>query len=556
MIITIIIWIYMLIASYILGFEFISEAKRVNGQTDAEYKNVCYILTGIGILTVYSEFFSLFYKVGLTANIVLIVLLILAAFKNASAMKENLENSIKAVDIKLLCATAVVFILFAYATSHGYMHYDSDLYHAQSIRWIEEYGVVKGLGNLHTRLAYNSAAFCLTALFSGSFILGQSYHVCAGFLAFILAVIVLDLFTKKKLIKPYMSGLARVVAVYYLLNVFDEIVSPASDYFMVLMTLSTVILYLDLVEEKSIDATGYALLSLFSLIIISFKISGAWMVLICIYPAYLLIKDKNIKSIVFYVLSGFIFMLPLFIRNIILSGYLVYPAAGLDLFSFDFKIPKGVAEYDAKEIEVYGRGYSDVGRFDEGMNVWIKDWFTSLGAVDKASFVLSVLSLIALVTAIVYAVKKRKDLMSEVLLILTVSISFVFWFMTSPNIRYGCVFLYLTFVMNFGFVLVIMTKERPKHYVYTAILGLFFLYKAVFFVKENVNNFTTDYILRQQDYGKYEAEVFKMGDTVFYNPKEGDRIGYDHFPSAPIPPEPSVLMMGDTLKDGFINTNK
>lgn len=61
-------------------------------------------------------------------------------------------------------------------------HYDTDLYHAQSIRWIEEYGIAPGLGNLHHRLAYNSAFFSLQALFSWRFILGRSLHCVNGFL--------------------------------------------------------------------------------------------------------------------------------------------------------------------------------------------------------------------------------------------------------------------------------------------------------------------------------------------------------------------------------------
>lgn len=61
------------------------------------------------------------------------------------------------------------------------MHYDSDLYHAQSIRWIEEYGVVPGLGNLHERFAYNSSFFALSALFSMKFLCGTSMHTMSGF---------------------------------------------------------------------------------------------------------------------------------------------------------------------------------------------------------------------------------------------------------------------------------------------------------------------------------------------------------------------------------------
>ena len=37
--------------------------------------------------------------------------------------------------------------------------YDSGLYHFNSIRWLQEYAIVPGLGNLHGRLAYNNTFF-------------------------------------------------------------------------------------------------------------------------------------------------------------------------------------------------------------------------------------------------------------------------------------------------------------------------------------------------------------------------------------------------------------
>ena len=92
----------------------------------------------------------------------------------------------------LLLASVLLFLLYAYGTSRGILHYDTALYHAQSIRWIEEYGIVKGLGNLHCRLAYNSASFALSALYSMAFLGGQSYHCAAGFLAFLLALVCLE----------------------------------------------------------------------------------------------------------------------------------------------------------------------------------------------------------------------------------------------------------------------------------------------------------------------------------------------------------------------------
>lgn len=72
---------------------------------------------------------------------------------------------------------------FAVLASTAPVVYDTSLYHVQAIEWIEKYGVVKGLGNLHNRLAYNSSFFALQALFSWNSIVGQSLHGMNCFLA-------------------------------------------------------------------------------------------------------------------------------------------------------------------------------------------------------------------------------------------------------------------------------------------------------------------------------------------------------------------------------------
>ena len=72
----------------------------------------------------------------------------------------------------ILIVTALLALVFLKWACDSIEHYDTYLYHAQAIRWIEEYGVVPGLGNLHHRFAYNNSVFSLQALFSLSFLLG------------------------------------------------------------------------------------------------------------------------------------------------------------------------------------------------------------------------------------------------------------------------------------------------------------------------------------------------------------------------------------------------
>ena len=117
-----------------------------------ELKNFDAILvTGIAFCTVYAEIWSVLFPV----------------------------NTISLLFV-LIMATIIIIFGGAALTTVIPRDWDSYNYHAQSIRWITEYGVVKGLGNLHTRFAYNSAFLCLQALFSFHSFANKSMHSLNG----------------------------------------------------------------------------------------------------------------------------------------------------------------------------------------------------------------------------------------------------------------------------------------------------------------------------------------------------------------------------------------
>ncbi len=539
---------YIMITGYILGFSFLRitgahENYRVRG-------TVHILIAGICIQTVYAQVFSLFYRVSALSNIILCLICAILVLINGTAIKKEISDSLKGCGALKAIGIALLFLLFAYGTSHGYIHYDSDLYHAQSIRWIEEYGVIPGLGNLHTRLAYNSSAFALSALFSFAFLGQGSFHVCQGLLAFLVFAHSLRIFGKQGFTAPGLSMLPRLVAVYYILNIFDEMVSPASDYFVVLMVLYTVITYMDLCERKVREYYPYALLALVCLMIGSIKISAVLITLIVVYPLWIMIDGKQIKAILSYICMGAGLLLPFIIRNVILSGYLVYPVPGIDIFNFDFKIPKGLAEYDSKEIQVFGRGHSDVTRFDEPLKDWIFDWFNGLDTVNKGAFLLGLFSIAVLLVILVFALtRKKKEYIPELVMITTIDLSFAFFIATSPNIRYCCVFLYLAPVLTLGFVYFRFLSKYDRSIIYKTALCLFVLYRGFTFGSEMTGFVTPEYIVWQQGYGEYDLIRYELHGVDFYYPKEGDRTGYDKFPAAPLKAED--IFRGDTIKDGF-----
>lgn len=550
MVSVILIWIYMTVTCYITGYAVLTGIFR-KGKYQIR-KESSYLLAGIVLMTVYAEIFSLFGGVSLTAHILLLAGCILCVLIRRKALAEHLRHIRLTVAPQKVILILALFLLFAYGTASGLEHYDTGLYHAQSIRWIEEYGVVPGLGNLHTRLAYNSASFSLTALYSMAFLTGRSFHCCTGYFAFLLAVCCMEAFYRRREKKPLLSDLIRVMAVYYLLNIFDEMVSPASDYFMVLTVFWLVIRWLELLEKKEGSTVPYSLLCILGVYVCTIKFSGALIVLLAVWPAVWLIREKKIQEIIRYIVCGLIVLVPFLIRNVILSGWLLYPFTAIDLFQFPFKIPKGVAEYDSREIQVYGRGYSDVSRYGESIVKWFPDWMKNLDRVNQVFLFGALAGILIFAALVIWSICRKKKEAWGVLFLTGISgCWFLFWLLSAPLIRYGCVFLWIFPTLLYGYLYQKISPRFDRYKLLLVALCLFGIYKGVMFGRELIRDagHAMQYLLVQQDYETFETIAYDLHGYTFYYPEEGDRTGYAVFPASPVKAED--IFTGDTIEEGF-----
>lgn len=557
------IFLYVMLTAYLVGFLILKSISRFcTGRKKKEAPEVfwrnlkadSYIMAGLVGLTVYAQIFSLFYKVGLAANLLLIVICITILIIFRKSWKEEILQIRERTTKGKWIFYAILFLLFAYGTSRGIIHYDTGLYHAQSIRWMEEYGIVKGLGNLHCRLAYNSSAFSLSALFSFSFLGGQSYHCIAGFFAMIIMKVCSEVVIAWKRKKFVLSDFARIMAIYYLFIIFDEMISPASDYFTVLTIFYIIIRWLDLLERQEQSWIPYGLLCLLGVYTMSLKLSAALILILVIKPAVCLIRKRNFKGIFSFLGLGLFIIAPYIIRNVVISGWLVYPFTFIDFFPVDWKIPKGIADYDAKEIQVWGRGIYDVTRFEEPISVWFRTWFLELGTIDKIFILSSIASIFIFLIAAIYVIIKRKKEMYDWLLITaTVDFSFLFWLFSAPLIRYGCVYVWLASAVTLGGLSLYMIQNRKVWKVIYGVIGLLVCYKVFAFGKEVITACENSYFIVQKDYDNYEVAAYEMEGITFYYPVEGDRVGYEAFPSSPT--EAEIILRGKDLKDGFSDRN-
>lgn len=574
-------WLIIAITSYTVGYGFLRLMSICIGREVSAGKNanVLRLLIGFMLTNVYAEIWSIFSPVNMWAVYILVFITLVIAYMCKQDMAETVNIS-KAPKPAVIASVAVI-ILMAYGSSRGYMHYDTTLYHASAIRWIEEYGVVPGLANLQSRYGYNSAEFAHNALYSFKWYTGRSLHCTTGFLAMVSAHLLYDkeLFTGRRTIQSV--DFVRIGLLYYLGVLFAQMVSPASDYVANLLIFDILILMLGRVKDRTLPADHYVLISLLAIYGITVKVSLAPMVLICLIPFVYYIIKKDVRSILFCIVSGLVIAMPYFIRGYILSGWILYPSTLIKLGNPDWQVPIGEAQYDAKEISMWGRGITDATKWSEvTLTNWIPSWFAALDTVEKVLITAVITSAVVLVAIeIRLGLSKNRGGLQRYNILLELPIAWIMllgvvtWFVGAPLVRYG-----LGFVLSFPLLVVGILyelvfrevriaginkdrtgsdrsspgerKEIVGRALFLIIAGVMVLMKVKGLVVDIAGSLDRDCLIWQQDYEDPEAFTYEVNGVTIYVAKNGGGMGYNKFPSS-IEVKDNIELRGSELKDGF-----
>ena len=551
-------WLYIALTTACLGTGI---AVLAENKLHYRFKNADSILAmGLISATVYAQIWSLFYKVGILANIVLLILCALSFLYGRKQIAHLIHVQRDKDSILKGIGLGILILIWAYCTSRGYMHYDSDLYHAQSIRWIEEYGIVKGLGNIHVRFAYNSSFFALSALYSMPYIFGQSVHSVNGLIALILSVEALRIVHAWKRKKLLLSDFARAAALFYLTLIYSDIMAPASDYAIMCTVFYIIIKWLNQLEDEQEagNVTPYALLCVAGVYAVSLKLTAGLILILVLKPAIMLIRKKRWKEIILYLCMGIGVITPWLIRTVWISGYLLYPFPALDIFSVDWKIPAQAAALDAAEIKTWGRGLNNAALVNMPMTEWFPQWFqTMLPMLGKLFIIADIISIILGFIMFIIALFRRKaDKIKDIGLVwLAIAASYLFWQLSAPLLRYGYAYILLLIALTGGMMwsAICIKIELADTESMDRILCILLLLSG--FVKiwslggYIVTQSNLPYYVAQQNYGSYELDSYEVNGVTFYYPVSGDRVGYDVFPA--IPRKVEIEFRGDTLKQGF-----
>ena len=556
-------WIYMSVICLLSGMGILrlisslsDSGKGISKEIQLNIMNS--LIAGIITVTVFTEIFSVFGKIGAWAHIIVL----LAALSVGILCRKYIGDLWNRYKGNLFSWEGFFYLCFilliAFFTSRGTFHTDTNIYHAQAIRLYEEYGLIKGMGNLQLHFAYNSAYFAFASIFSLNWLFGQSLHTTTGFVEVIMCLYAFHGLKDFKEHKSHIADMMRVAILFYTLVILNGSMSPASDYITMYFVLFVLTVWCENVETGK-DIVTFSLLAVVSVFVCTLKFSACLLVLLATYPAVFLVKEKRWKEIGIYLGSGLVILLPFLIRNFFISGWLLYPFNGIDIFNVKWKIPEEYLLIDANQIKVWGRCLYDVAKIDWPLAKWLPIWWEGQERYEQMLLGAVVLGSILLVIQWAVKLLKRKKIRWDLFTAeITIFGCLALWFLTAPFIRYALAFLFAIPLIAMGEYL---SEEKRGFYsiltggmIFCIVVSLspywdHYITDAGVFVKQNL---IQPYYVLQKNYDEIETGSYEINGNIIYYPVSGEINSYYVFPGTcyKFMIERSTLM-GDDIKDGF-----
>ena len=546
--------------------EFLFRRENNNWQRTPFYD----LFAGIICITCYAQIYSQFGGVGIGANIGLLAFcLIYSILFKRKAVKEfenYLQKQSKEIPSLakkgLVCGMVLGWFVYGLVTSRVPTLVDTDWYHAQTIRWIEEYGCVTGVANLFTSLGFNGAQHYFDALYSMKPIFGNSLHATGGYFGILLLFHGLIRLAGWKAHKRHIADGLAFAEIVYTVIVTAFYTEPYTDTLPNCLVFFILTEWIILLESQEKEDFPYALLCIFGVFATVAKTSMVMVVLLVIQPAVKLIREKSYKKIAGYILTGVFIIIPFFITNVRISGYLVYPAAAVDLFDVPWKIDVEVVKYSVDSM-IHAARAVDMDMYEVLNNglVWVPVWFKHDSASHKILYLAVCFLLVFDIIGMILSVWKKKAVELPMLLPrLVVIIGLVYWFFTIPQVRFCWVFLLFPLAV-IPMVYLEKFKEHSKAgkgavllttFVGGAVLLMFtgfYGLRTVGYIRDALPGS----LIMQSDYQKYEMKPIEKGGQTFYVREEGGAVlcGYYVFPYFHDEEILDDLVVGEQLSDGF-----
>lgn len=517
-------WIYVFLICYPIGFVSGSLIKKLTG----DKKDIPFslnVILGIVSVSIITTMLSFFINIGITANIILILLSMGSLFfqrKSYQSQLNKIKIALSQVNILIYFVIAIVFFVVIVKSAQQSRLTDEGYYYMQFIKWIETYPVVPGLGNLEDRFAFNSNWHTVSALFSFSYLFKTPFYDLNGFLVLFCCIYFsngINNIIKNK--SDFVVNILKAFAVIFLFR--TQLTASSTDIPSIFFSLLALILIFEKIflKEFNIYDNNSLIIILLVLYVITVKFSSVFISLFVIYH-FILIYNENKSFLIKHGLhSLFIFsilIIPWLVKNIIISGYLIYPVYFIDLFDFDWKIVKETAKLQYYYVEVFAKNISEKKTASEYAELsiikWLPIWFEKLNLNDRFFFLASIP---ALIISVFYSFRKKFASVDLKIVLSILLVCIIIWLFKNPAFRFGWQYFYIIIFLAFAFVLDHIYEKNKfiakAIITFTLSLGLFWIsYRTIYefrYIKENL-------IIYQAKTRKKASETIIIDNHKFY----------------------------------------
>jgi len=557
MLTTLLAWIYISFLSWMWGILFLQFIKKTtrNELQLPHFSIIC--ITGLSAITVIAAILSLFIPLGgwWVQFLFIIPCLVLFFKKDSPAFFAALKKELEYLHFFSIILLSACLLLILVMSSWTIIHPDTLGYHAQIIQWIEEYKAVPGLAHLHVRFGYQWLWFVDSALFGFSFtgkegITFLNSTVLFWFFIFLINRINYNFLKDGKRLYGLLWMGLLVISIWSYTQVRLTAASASPDFIATLFTWVTIYLLLEK-DLKVPDASTWLLVSFLALVAVTIKLSVAPILLVAVVPALLGLVKRKIKLFFTILLISVVTLIPFIARNIITTGYIVFPSTSIDVANVDWKYDPELTVNEKNYISAYAKKpgvtageVSAINKMDPSK--WLPNWWLNRSTADKVIMILLVLSFFGALLSI------KKILSSGFILqliLITLLTGIIFWFVNAPDPRFG-------FGSILGFIGVVSYLVLKEKEIFTGknlliailvlVTGSILAYTGYRFV----NFFNKDQLLTPLGIEKSAFQASDCEGIRINTPIDGKDFGVTPVPCTDLNCE-KFSPRGNEIKDGF-----
>lgn len=517
MILILLSWIYILFTTINLGFGL----DRSIG-----LKNKNFVITsilGLFSVTILASIWAIFGRINIEFHG---FLLLLNGFLFLKFRKEILEiykcfwNELLLLSKSLKIYLILISIMIVTQCSAIPYVIDNESYYIQTIKWINEYGFVKGIVNLHFFLGQTSGWHITQSVFNFSF-LYSNFNDLSGFCLFlgtIFSIQKLNEFNQNKNFNYLLVGLFPITSIL----LFQFISAPSPD--IPVYVLSFIIFFYFLENFKKCSVEVFNLIVI--LILFTLYIKNTSLALV---PIPILILAQNFKLLSRNLIKPFavaFVVLVLFItKNMIICGSPLFPSKLFEYVTMDYAIPNSIESFYYDQLKYYGyfvdlQQYNSMSAFDLFLR-WL-----SLPKMNGLFNKISIL-LIVITPIFIYKFQNKKSFWMIYILMLC---QLIILFATSPQYRF-----FMNFILFFSLFCFVCIFQN-KRFIHTMLLLSLLPTLVILFIPINLNRFSNyKFMMELSTFSKYEIlfphkntknetdfEVIQLGNFQYNSPIQND----------------------------------